>query len=212
MAGLLADVCRTADLKGACVRAGVSLVELRIARSRDLAFDQSMVIADQCVRLAVIDGLTASAAAGDLRAAKLLAQGLGDLLSRPMVIRVEAAGDADGGPGPAPTPTPSYLAEELRAKGECPYCHHWFDVRWLPAFMAVETKGQGSEWAGRRGADVGRHLAVDSRAQPYWRCSKCGTEEVTEPAVARWQCRRCGNMETEPLHRAGPAVVTIAPD
>ncbi|HWE38552.1 MAG TPA: hypothetical protein VG406_18420 [Isosphaeraceae bacterium] len=98
MGPLLRDAAEAGDLLGACARAGVSVVEYHRARRADLAFDLAAGEIDAAMRLATLASLESQAAAGDLRATKLLTQVEGQLRQRAEALRLDAPRPDDSGP------------------------------------------------------------------------------------------------------------------
>ena len=70
MAEFVADAAETGDLRGACKRANISMVEYRRARGVNPAFDAACLEVDAALRLGVADAMLARAIDGDTKAAR----------------------------------------------------------------------------------------------------------------------------------------------
>lgn len=79
MAGFLEEAGRTGDVHSALAKASVSLVEYRRARRSDPLFHAACADVDSAVRESIRETLELEAARGSVRAAALLARGLGAL-------------------------------------------------------------------------------------------------------------------------------------
>ena len=203
MTTLIDDAALSADLPGACRRAGVSLVDLRRWRLRDPAFDLAMVEVDQVVQLSAIEAVRAQAAAGNLKAIRALTDGTLNLLGvavegeaprtptlaealadEPPHVRqaaISALHAAQGRPWP----------EGIRDKVVCPHCGKWCDAASDPVKRSIKLALQVSEdQANRLNSRYVGASAQESDApeQAYRKCQRCGWTQ----AAANERCKDCG--------------------
>jgi hypothetical protein len=78
--GLLDDAEATADVAGACKRAGVSLADVRRLRGTDLNFAADWERVDLAIRLAAVEAVAAKGASGDIKAIRAMTDGTLDRL------------------------------------------------------------------------------------------------------------------------------------
>lgn len=165
---LIDDAADTADLPGACQRAGVTLARLRRAAAAEPALAAELDQLRDVLRLAALDQVEAAAAAGDLRAVRALASGALDRLDPahgqpdgPNAAQIAAALVAAHGPGATPWPTVHHAAR-------CPLCTGWLDLAATglgPLDLTVAAAPPAAQDAARtaRGAQDGPEPRPDAR-------------------------------------------------
>lgn len=206
MAGFIDDALVRLDVVAAAKAAGVSLAMVQRLRESDPNFGSALVEVDESIRLAGSYAMRSKAAAGDPKAAKLLALGFGS----------DDAGDV---------PATQSLFELLAiARVTLP----WFDTTVPPGdeaewhFLRNRLRVLEAERAERwrtvcphckryvftqNDADLYGHKPVAGDDAPpeaknaVYQCGACGTEGTVPATSEGWRCERCGGWFTEPVRR-----------